>query len=172
MRHWTWITALLTLVLLAACQPITPPAGGTVPPTPEGSATEEPTGELPAGLVGVTWEWQSTQTADGSEVTVAEPSRYTLTFREDGNVDVQFDCNSGGGPYTVEGDQLTFGAMITTLMGCPEDSQADVFADGLNTAATCAREGNTLTLGLADGGAMVFRAAGTGNATASLWRKW
>lgn len=158
MRIWQSTAALLAVLLLAACQPITapggtiPPAGGTVPPAQEPSDI--------TGLTGVTWEWQRTQTGDGDTITVAQPSRYTLTFHEDGMVDVQFDCNSGGGSYTVAGDRLTFGAMITTLMGCPEDSQADAFSDGLNSVTRYTLEGDSLTLGLAGGGEMIFHAAG------------
>lgn len=161
MLLWKWAAAALIVMLLAACTAIVPPTGGAVPPDgtvpPE---SEEPAGAIPAGLTGVTWEWQSTQAADGTTEAAADPSRYTLMFNEDGTVSVQFDCNSGGGSYTLEGDKLTFGPMMTTLMGCPEDSQVDAFSEGLNTVASVALDGDSLTLGLSDGGEMLFRAAG------------
>ena len=42
----------------------------------------------------------------------------TLTFKPDGTVDVNAGCNRGGGPATVQGNQLAFGAIATTKMAC------------------------------------------------------
>lgn len=159
MRPWRWMLAVLTVLLLAACSPIVAPEGGAGP-----SATEEPAEETAEGtagaLAGVVWEWQRTTAADGTEVSAADPTRYTLTFMDDGSVGAQFDCNSGGGSYTVDGENMTLGPLATTLMACPEGSQDQEFAAGLNTVSTFAVDGDTLTLGLSDGGEMVFSAAG------------
>lgn len=154
MRHWRWLAAVLMVMLLAACVPITAPAEGTGEAAPE-----QPAAETSPGLTGVVWQWQSTQAADGTEVAAADPSRYTLTFMEDGSVGAQFDCNSGGGGYTVDGDSMTLGPLITTLMACPEGSQADVFSLGLDQVVSFAVDGETLTLTLADGSTMTFAAA-------------
>ena len=55
--------------------------------TPGADSGEEPTGEAAAmdnELAGTTWQWVETAYGDGSVVTAADPSRYTLTFNADG----------------------------------------------------------------------------------------
>lgn len=124
------------------------------------TAPEEATSEAADGaLVGMTWQWVSTEQADGTVVEASDPGSYTLTFMDDGSVGAQFDCNSGGGAYTIEGSSLTFGPMVTTLMACPDASQADVFGQQLAEVTSYAVDGDTLTLTLADGGTMTFAAA-------------
>src|SRR5690606_15270217 len=56
----------------------------------------QPEAEAPAGdaLTGVTWQWVST-TTPVEVITAADPTRYTITFNEDGTVAIQNDCNSG-----------------------------------------------------------------------------
>lgn len=171
MLSWRWILVTVVVVFLAACQPVTLPTD-----EPTSAATEEPEEdtqppnvqmpetEVPSELTGVTWEWERTEYADGTEVIAEEPSRYTLTFLEEGTVNVQLDCNQGSGPFMVEGDNLTFGAITSTLIGCPPGSQATEFANGLGVVGSYAIEGDTLTFGLVDGGEMVMRAAGTDGA--------
>lgn len=163
MRHWKWLAAALMILLLAACVPITAPAEGTGEAAPE-----QPAAETSSGLTGVVWQWQGTLAADGTETTAADPSRYTLTFTEgDSSVSAQFDCNNGGGFYSVDGDSMTLGPLITTLMACPEESQADVFSLGLDQVVSFAVDGETLTLTLADGSTMTFAAVTEGEAEAA-----
>jgi heat shock protein HslJ len=110
--------------------------------------------------IGVTWEWQQTQYGDGTLVVPSDPSRYTITLLPDGTVTAQIDCNQASGSYVLEGDSLTFGPMISTLMGCPEGSQADVFATDLASAANFVLSDGVLSIGLApDAGVMTFTPA-------------
>jgi heat shock protein HslJ len=54
------------------------------------------------------------------------PEGVTASLRiVDGQAEVHFGCNSGGGPVTVTPDTLTFGPMISTKMAClPDDAMA------------------------------------------------
>lgn len=117
-------------------------------------------------LVGPTWSWQRSELGDGTTVTPADPSRYTVTFVSESEVQVQLDCNRGGGGYTVNGTELTFGALATTLMACPSDSQDSVFGQQLADTTSYALEGDTLILTLSDGGTMTLAPATAGAATA------
>jgi len=71
-----------------------------------------------------------------------------LTFNEDGTVTGNSGCNGLGGDYTVEGDQVTFGQIVSTLMACddPRMAQEDAVHQVLTDTATYKIEGNTLTL--------------------------
>ena len=134
-------------------------AAGEMPST----TTDAPT------LTGATWQWVST-TTPVETITVADPTRYTLTFNEDGTVGIQADCNSASGTYTAGDDgslSITMGP--STLMVCPPDSQVDAFLAGVASAAIYFFEGEDLLIDqFASAGTMRFRAAdaaGEGGAT-------
>jgi heat shock protein HslJ len=76
-------------------------------------------------------------------------------------VGIQADCNSGGGPYTIEANLLTFGAIATTLMACPAESQADAFLQQLSQVGSyfITEEGNLVLEIQFDSGSMIFSAA-------------
>lgn len=110
-----------------------------------------------AELIGVTWQWVQTEYGDGSVEVAADPSRYTLFFDEAGQVAVKFDCNGGGGSYTLDGSSLTFGALISTLMACPEGSQDSIFGKDLAEVYSYVIEDGRLYLSLKlDSGIMEF----------------
>lgn len=124
-------------------------------------AQDDTSGEI----TGITWEWVAFRSASGlDDININHPDRYTLTLEEDGNVGVQFDCNSGGGSYTLDGSSLDIGPLITTLMACPPGSLASEFGGWLENVVTFVQpDENTLVLNLAmDSGDLVFRRAGTG----------
>ena len=108
--------------------------------------------------------WQLTAIEGGTSVTVPDPSRYTLQFGPDGWVNASFDCNHGGGSYTVDGETLAIGPMMSTLMACPdEDSQLTAaFAMALGKAERWSYDGSALRISTTDGQTLVFRAALTG----------
>lgn len=120
-------------------------------------------------LIGTTWEWVSL-TTPVETVTAGDPTRYTVLFKPDGTADVQADCNTVLATYTatVEG---TIAIMLgpTTLMACPEDSQADVFTAGLGNAAIYSFIDGDLLLDMPAGaGTLRFRAAGGDSTSASV----
>ncbi|MCS6844762.1 MAG: META domain-containing protein [Caldilineales bacterium] len=129
-------------------------------PAEEAAPVEEaPAAEAPS-LLGTQWQWVEGVYADGTTVTVDDPTRYTLTLAEDGTAAIQADCNTGGGSYTLEGESLTFGPLRVTLMACPEGSLDSRFLEGLTNTVGYTLEGDALVLSLKDGaGTLRFRAA-------------
>ena len=58
-----------------------------------------PTPALPNALVGQTWQWTGT-IAGTQALTVADPSRYAITFAADGTASIKADCNMVTAQYT------------------------------------------------------------------------
>ena len=68
--------------------------------------------------------WVVTDVQTGSTVsTVPVGATAALTFGPR-TVAVEAGCNSGSGPYTVDGDTITFGPIGLTMMACPPDQMA------------------------------------------------
>lgn len=134
----------------------------TAEPTEEATeeATTEPTEEAAGAgsdeLAGTTWQWVRTIYEGDMVVLSSDPTRYTLTFNEDGTVGVQLDCNSGGGPYTVDGSDLTFGPIVSTLMACPAGSQDAIFSEDLAAVTSYVLADGNLHLTLSTDGVMEF----------------
>lgn len=77
-----------------------------------------------------------------------------IVFNEDGTISSSDGCNSMGRPYTVDGDNISFGALgPMTLMACSEsiEAQATAFQAVLTNAITFAVDGDELTLSAANG---------------------
>ena len=125
-----------------------------------------PTPALPNALVGRTWQWTGT-IAGTQTLTVADPSRYTITFAADNTASIQADCNMVTAQYTVAGQALTIIPGASTMALCPEDSQDQVFVQQLSAAATHFFQGGELFISqLAGGGTMRLAPAGaSGGAT-------
>jgi heat shock protein HslJ len=104
--------------------------------------TEEPA----ASLIG-SWKLTSYGPAS-SPVPAVEDTEAGITFNEDGTVAGNSGCNGFGGNYTVEGDQVTFSEIVSTLIACEEPlmSQEEAVLRVLTETASYAIEGNTLTL--------------------------
>ena len=71
-----------------------------------------------------------------------------LTFNEDGMVTGTSGCNGLGGDYSVEGDQITFGDFVSTLMACedPIMAQEEAAHRVMTDTATYTIDGDTLTI--------------------------
>lgn len=119
-------TVLAVATLVAAC-------GG-------GSSTPGPTAQTLGGRT-----FLSTK-VDGPALVPGTVIRITF---QNGNVSVNAGCNTFGGPYRVDGDNLVVGQIVTTEIGCQPDLMAqDQWIAGLLGGATIALDGNTLTLAL------------------------
>jgi heat shock protein HslJ len=105
-----------------------------------------------------TWRWVRTTYNNDTEVLPHTENKFTLTFKNDKTFSATTDCNGMGGEYTVAGNKITFGKMMSTLMYC-EGSQESDFAKMLTETQTFLFTGKgELVLGLKnDGGSMVFR---------------
>ncbi|MEZ4519361.1 MAG: META domain-containing protein [Chloroflexota bacterium] len=108
-------------------------------------------------LTGTTWLWQGT-TTPVEEITVADSTRYTIMFNEDGSAHIQADCNVVLMTYTTdENGALTLLPGPSTLAACPEDSQDQVFIQQLSSSAIYFFQDGDLYIDLfADGGTMHF----------------
>jgi len=146
----------------------TPPAAavpGTLPGADDEAAADVSADEAqdpfarstsPDAVIGLLWQWVGTSTTD-DDISVAEPERYLLLLNAEGRAEIEFDCNSGGGDYTIDEGSLTFGPLISTRMACADDTQDFIYMSQLQRAAGFYVEGGELHVELAmDGGTMQF----------------
>ena len=102
--------------------------------------------------------WGLTTLIDGeSASSIPTGVSATLLFADDGTFTFSDGCNSGGGKYALDGDNITFSEVVTTDMACGGDADsvqsaiAEVFgADDV----TYAIDHSTLTLTAGDHGLM------------------
>ena len=92
------------------------------------------TGAVDPALIGKTWQWLGTITAE-EPVAVADSTRYTIEFLEDGTAAIKADCNAVIAQVTADGGAISLIPGPSTLVLCPEDSQADLFTQQLSAAA-------------------------------------
>lgn len=71
-----------------------------------------------------------------------------LIFGEDGTLAGSTGCNELGGDYVIEGDQITFGQIVSTLILCPDlqMAQEETMFQVLRETASFNIEGDTLTI--------------------------
>jgi putative lipoprotein len=71
-----------------------------------------------------------------------------LSFGADGTLTGNTGCNQIGGKYKVEGDQITFDSIVSTLIACPDlqMAQEKTMLQVLADTASFKIEGNTLTI--------------------------
>ncbi len=102
--------------------------------------------ETSASLVG-SWRLIS-YGPPGALSPAVEGSEAGITFNEDGTLGGNSGCNGYGGNYTVEGNQITFAEIISTLIFCDEPlgGQEEAVYQVLTETATYEIEGNTLTI--------------------------
>jgi heat shock protein HslJ len=118
-----------------------------------GQATE-PSSE-PASIVGI---WELVSYGSPSSLTPAAPDIDTsIEFKSDGTLAGNVGCNGFGGDYNVEGNNIVFGQIISTLMFCegPVGEQETFTLNVFVESASFALDGNTLTITSADGSSAV-----------------
>lgn len=102
--------------------------------------------ETSTSLVG-SWRLTSYGSPDALSPAV-EGAEAGITFNEDGTLAGNSGCNGYGGNYTVEGNQITFTEIVSTLIFCDEPlgGQEEAVYQVLTETATYEIEGNTLTI--------------------------
>lgn len=116
----------------------------------------------PEPLVGTAW---TLTTIGGEGDTVSSTvagTEVTLTLGDDGTYGGSGGCNTYGGDYGVEGDELRLGPARATKMACPGEGvmeQEQRFLAALARVATFSVEGGSLTLSDADGALLLGFAA-------------
>jgi len=128
--------ALLALPL-AGCNGEAPSA------VEEAPIAEMATSHEPADVIGKTWYWLGT-TTPVERIVVNDPSRYTLLLHEDGDAELRFDCNRGGGAYEIGTGSISFGPLMSTRAACPEDSLDQAYMRQLENVAIFFVEGGDL----------------------------
>ena len=131
--------ALIVVVASAGAAQTTPPVG--------------PPQDVPWVLRELVLDGQLTDVPDGVEATL---------LLDDGLASGSAGCNSWSGPYTIDGETLTFGTLMNTAMLCADGQMAveAAFLAGLGQAATYTLDRNGLTL-LDAGGQPVLTFDGT-----------
>lgn len=98
------------------------------------------------GLIG---SWKLTAYGPPDSLTPAvSDADATLTFGDDRTVSGSGGCNSLGGEYEVDGQQIAFGDITSTLMACDDArmAQESAVTQVLSGTADFEIEGQTLTL--------------------------
>lgn len=163
----------------AATSTTAPPVEPTTEPTSAPTATTEPAPAPtetipPAGdtsvLAGTAWDLVSFGPA-GAEEPAVPGSEVTLIFDATGQAGGSGGCNTYGGSYQTDGDNIAFGELVSTLMACADDAlneQEGRYLAALGSATTFAAEGDTLTIGYDNGqGVLTFAREGAATPTPS-----
>jgi heat shock protein HslJ len=117
---------LLTVIILAAC-----------------------TGGSSASIEG---QWKLVSYGSTSDQIPAVPDVETSIEFKDGQMSGNVGCNSFSGEYTVDGDTITFGPVMSTMMYCEAvaDQESGTLAV-LQEKTTFVLDGDTLTITSTDG---------------------
>lgn len=105
-----------------------------------------------------TGTWKLVSYGSPSDLKPAAPDVETsIEFKNDGTVAGNVGCNGFGGDYKVEGNNIVFGQIISTLMFCegPVGEQETVTLNVFVESASFTLDGNTLTITSADGSSAV-----------------
>ena len=127
----------LSVLILSAC-------------TSSGAASTSPVGE-----------WTLVTYGDASSPMPALPDVETIiNFHEDVPFGGRVGCNSFGSDYKVDGDQITFGSIVSTMMFCEGISDQESTVLGILTDKTVSFSMNDdqLTLTSEDGNSVVVLA--------------
>jgi heat shock protein HslJ len=128
---------LAAALLLSACSPATPQ-------TPD--------------LAGTSWKLVSYGPTD-AQITAMDGVDTSLKFSTDGQVSGTFGCNSFGGDYSQDGNSITFGPIMSTMMACDDarNSQDQAgFAVLQGTVSFFYLEGDSMSIHSADGKTMLL----------------
>ena len=119
----------------------------------------------PVDLTGSTWQLITIESMAPNEqpsLTIADPSKYTVTFGDDGKAGFRIDCNRGNSTWKVEAagpdsGSLSFGPIAVTRMMCPQPSDDSKVAPALGRVRSYLVKDGKLHLSLeADSGVMHF----------------
>lgn len=108
-------------------------------------------------IVDTRWVWVRTEYLDGDTLK-PRGEDFVLSFNEAGTMTSTTDCNSLSGDYVIDGEVLSFGPFMSTLMYCDGSLEGEYGSDlALTNSYTIV--GDELRLNLnRDFGVMVFRA--------------
>lgn len=160
MRELIWTAGVAVAALTGtACTAGDPETDASLPAPDTVPAAAAPS----AGAEGLAGRW-TLVAIGGTPAGAAEPSRRPyIEFDPAGRVSGNATCNRFSGPYTVAGDSLGFGALISTKMACADsalNAQETALLSALAETRRWRLVGDTLVLGGAAGDLARFVAAG------------
>lgn len=108
----------------------------------------------PATLAGT---WELVSYGDPANLTLAAPDVETSIEFKDGQVGGNVGCNGFGGDYEVDGDQIMFGPIVSTMMFCegPVGEQEAAILTVFQETAKFMLDGDTLTITSADDNSVI-----------------
>lgn len=123
-----------------------------------------------SALTGTTWELVSIQSMDDAvgTATIADPSLYTVSFGEDGQVAFRFKCNWGHSSWEAstsarDSGQLGFGPIaVTHARGPPSSVDGRIARDIEYVRSYLIRDGRLHMSLMSDGGIYTWRPANSG----------
>lgn len=142
-RRYVLLTALSALLLLVV---------------PTALAQTDPT----ASLTGTQWQLVS-YGLPGAETSVLPGSNVTLTFESANQLGGHGGCNSYGGQYLIDNNQLVVSEVVSTLMACADEevtNQERVYLDALRAAGQYALSEDRLFIQYGAGEQLIFERSG------------
>jgi heat shock protein HslJ len=149
------VSVLGILAVLAVAALVYASRQGSAAPAATPAPTET---AAPQPITGILWEWTGMQDSQGS-TSVSDPRHYTITFKDDGSVTIQADCNQVSGSYSMSGSSVTIQLGASTTAYCGEGSQDQVYLASLSKVSSYAVDQKGLELHFSDG-KMDFRDGG------------
>jgi heat shock protein HslJ len=172
-------TALMATMIagVSACQPTAEPtadpgagAETAAPATEAATEAPEPTAATMTDS-GLSGSWTLVSMGDpASPTAVPEGLEVTANFT-DGTVSGTSACNSYNAPFTVEGETLTVGQGVSTMMACEDPAMTleQEYMAALQSVTGFSMDDDGLTLMYGDGMEMVFAPALTGGLAGTSW---
>lgn len=106
-------------------------------------------------LAGTNWEVIGYNNGKGAVTSVLLDTGITASFGQDGTLSGNAGCNNYSGSYSVTGNQIKIGPLISTMMACSEPDgimdQEMQYLTAIQNAATYLVEGSVLELRMEDG---------------------
>jgi len=102
--------------------------------------------------------WKLVSYGDSANPTPALPNVDAVIAFENGQLSGNFGCNGFGGEYQLNGDQITFNGIMSTLMYCEETSAQEQGALAIlsdNAPLQIQLKADSLTIASADGASVV-----------------
>jgi len=119
------------------------------------------TGGTSASITGQ-WKLVSYRPSDPSadQIPAVADVETSIEFDSEGRMNGNVGCNGFGGDYEVQGDTITFGPVMSTMMFCegPVGDQEMGTITVFQESATFVLDGDMLTITSADGNSMIVLA--------------
>lgn len=121
--------------------------------------------ENPLAVDGLTWLWKETQYSNDEIVTPSDSTQFEAQFTNDGQFSSSTDCNTVGGSYILDNNNLSFGNLFSTKMACMNETKEMEYSNMLAevTSYMIDGSGNLVLMLKYDTGSMIFMPQMSGN---------